>query len=96
MDGVTEGDYAINAAGSEQTVTEPQSTSTTCIKLKPTTYPIYVTVLLLFVTNSINTMLVSESVLYNKVCYDKFENLTLCTNSTFSRHHPLVQVCDRV
>lgn len=86
---------SINTTDREYDTTshDPQQQNvTSCIGLRPTAYPIYVTLLLLFVTNSINTTLVSESVIYNKVCYQTFTNLTLCTNTTFTRHHPLLQV----
>ena len=43
MASLSEGDHhAINATELEHTVKEPQSTSTTCIKPKPSAYPIYV------------------------------------------------------
>ena len=69
------------------------SNHTSCIGLRPSPYPVYLSIILVFITSSINTMLVSESVIYNKVCYEKLENVTLCSNLTFSKDHPLLQVC---
>ena len=88
---ITHWQRAMADAGAD-TVTEESIIRPSCLGLKPSPYPVYISILFVFISNSINIMLVSESVIYNKVCYQIFENLTLCSNTTFSRSHPLLQV----
>ena len=55
-------------------------------------WPVFVTVVLFFTAVAINLVTI-ESVLYNKLCYQHFHNLTLCSNKTFTASHPDLQVC---
>ena len=64
-----------------------------CCRFRPSPYPLYISVGFFFLSYSISSQLVSESVIYNKVCFDHFANVSLCSNTTFSKNHPLLQVC---
>jgi len=55
-------------------------------------YPIYIVSLLFYLGDAIGTSIVLEAVVYNKVCYSHFANVSLCTNATFSKNHPDLQV----
>jgi len=55
-------------------------------------YPIYIVSLLFYLGDAIGTNIVLEAVVYNKVCYSHFANVSLCTNATFSKNHPDLQV----
>lgn len=63
-----------------------------CCQFSPSAYTMYVANLLFFVTMGINKLMVLDSVIYNKLCYIKYKNMTLCTNSTFTSNHPALQV----
>lgn len=54
-------------------------------------YPVYLTMMLYFAPLGMNNVTMN-SLMYNKLCYIKFNNLTLCTNSDFTHGHPALQV----
>ena len=58
----------------------------------PSPYPVYVANVFYFMTVGINTVAL-EAVLYNKLCYQKYKDINLCSNSTFTKNHPILQVC---
>ena len=62
-----------------------------CWSFTPSPYPIYIANTLYFIPMSINVV-AFEAVLYNKLCYMKYENVSLCTNTSFTANHPQLQV----
>lgn len=62
-----------------------------CCRVTISPYPVYLGILLYFIPYSINRLTL-ESITYNKLCYIKYENISLCTDSTFTKGHPDLQV----
>ncbi|XP_067933863.1 lysosomal proton-coupled steroid conjugate and bile acid symporter SLC46A3-like [Watersipora subatra] len=61
-----------------------------CCKIQPSPYPMLVANVFFFIPFAIN-LVVFESMLYNKLCYKKYHDVTLCTNATFTGSHPELQ-----
>lgn len=53
--------------------------------------PIFITNICVFTVYSAAET-VQSSAVYNNVCYNKYRNLTLCTNTSFTKHHDALQV----
>jgi len=62
-----------------------------CCHFPPSPYPMYLANVFCIAAYYINSLLLQD-LLYNKICYQKFQNLSLCTDSTFSTKHPELQV----
>ena len=60
-------------------------------KISSTIIPVCLAALLYFIPRGINSVTL-DSILYNKLCYMKYNNLSLCSNTTFSQNHTDLQV----
>lgn len=60
-----------------------------CIPVTP--YPIYAIFIFYFFINILNMLAVSD-LMYAKVCSRHYKDLSLCSNSTFTKAHPELQV----
>lgn len=76
---------------SDSTSARCDTISTACTKLSLTPIPVCVAALLYFIPRGMNGVTL-DSILYNKLCYMKYHNLSLCSNSTFSKSHTDLQV----
>ena len=54
-------------------------------------HAIYLASLFFFMPYGINRV-TFNSIVYNKLCYDQYENTTLCADKTFISQHPDLQV----
>lgn len=62
-----------------------------CFKVPRSPYPVYTVIALyMFITAALQICV--NSAVYNKVCFNTFHNLSLCANTSFTKHHPLLQV----
>ena len=94
---------SVNASSSSSSSSDSSESSTSneshgdktrfsLCRIPASPWPVFVTVVLFFTAVAINLVTI-ESVLYNKLCYQHFHNLTLCSNKTFTASHPDLQVC---
>ena len=60
-------------------------------KIPASPWPVYIVAVLYFLPISINETTLN-SVLYNKLCYEKYYDTELCSNKTFTQTHPELQV----
>ena len=67
------------------------SDSTTCCHIPVSPWPVYIVSILFFLPASINDINLN-SLLYNKLCYQNYQDLELCSNKTFTQSHPDLQV----
>ena len=65
--------------------------NTTCCHIPVSPWPVYIVSILFFLPASINDINLN-SLLYNKLCYQKYQDLELCSNKTFTQSHPDLQV----
>ena len=63
-----------------------------CCKFPPSAYPVYLANVFHYVPIEISKLMVLDTVIYNKLCFMKYKNISLCTNSTFTTNHPALQV----
>lgn len=84
-------DYSTNAIAGDGATTKSIKYPARLFHFAPGPYAMYLATTFYFVPLAIN-MVAFQSVIYNKLCYVKFKNASLCTNSTFTTSHPALQV----
>ena len=70
------------------------SRSGRCCNIPVSPYPMYIANVLYFMPVVINNV-VSNAIIYNKLCFNKYQNISLCTNSTFTKNHAELQVSEK-
>ena len=93
---VDTGSGSVNADSQDYTQPSSQSssevsTSKPCCRIPVSPWPVYIVAILYFLPTSINEITLN-SVLYNKLCHQKYQDLDLCSNKTFTQSHPDLQV----
>ena len=92
---IVSGDELSEITESADHVTSSESccaaVSTARQKISSTVIPVCLAALLYFIPRGINSVTL-DSILYNKLCYMKYNNLSLCSNTTFSQNHTDLQV----
>ena len=73
-------------------VTSSRSRRSLCGRLPLSPWPVIIVSVLYFFPCIMNATIL-EAMLYNKLCYHYFHNLTLCSNRSFTASHPDLQVC---
>lgn len=95
IDDSLETDLTDSLPSLDTTSSSEVSTSKKCCHIPVSPWPVYATAALFFLTLSINETTLNAT-LYNKVCYQKYQDIELCSNKTFTQSHPELQVRKRL
>lgn len=62
-----------------------------CYEIPASPHPMYIANVFSFLVAVVNHV-AFDAMLYNKLCYARYSNNTLCSNTTFTKNHPDLQV----
>lgn len=98
----TDRDVLVKSGSHDEDSTDISSSSTSATSISSHTnfcrvpvspWPVIVTCMLFLVPIAINSTSL-DTLLYNKLCYQRFHDLQLCSNKTFTTTHPDLQVSE--
>lgn len=82
-------EYGTIEADTKEEIETRRSKLVSCVPVSP--FPIYAIFTVYFFILILNVLAVAD-LIYDKVCFKHYRNLSLCNNATFTRAHPELQV----